>query len=115
MAALLVSINLEDGMPTVEQARERLKRELQAAKAKGAKAVKLVHGYGSTGEGGALRVSIRASLVKRRKEGVVKAVLFGEKWDIFDPLAQALLDACPELRRDRDLCNCNPGISIVLL
>jgi len=42
-------------------------------------AVKVIHGYGSSGVGGALRQGIRKSLISRRKEGSVKAVVFGEK------------------------------------
>ena len=57
----------------------------------------------------------RKSLISRRKEGSVQAVVFGEKWSIFDSVAQSMLERCPELSKDRDLCNYNPGISVVLL
>jgi hypothetical protein len=58
---------------------------------------------------------IRASLAKRKKEGLVQEVVFGENWDIFDPRTRKLLENCPELGNDRDLCRSNPGVSIVLL
>ena len=54
MAASLMTINLEEGMPTVAQAQTRLIGELGRSRAAGAKAVKLIHGYGSTGVGGKL-------------------------------------------------------------
>jgi hypothetical protein len=38
-----------------------------------------------------------------------------ENWTVFDPIARAILDACPELSKDRDLCNSNPGICLVVL
>ena len=47
MAASMVTINLEQGMPTLEQAKQRLVAELGRARGTGAKAVKLIHGYGS--------------------------------------------------------------------
>ena len=49
-------VNLEDGMPTVEEARLRMNYELQNARREGCAAVKLIHGYGSSGAGGALRI-----------------------------------------------------------
>ena len=59
MAASILTINLEQGMPTVEQAKQRLIAELGRARASGTKAVKLIHGYGSSGVGGKLRIGIR--------------------------------------------------------
>lgn len=111
----VMTINLEADMPTVDQARRRLVGELHQSRIAGVKVVKLIHGYGSTGVGGALRQGIRKSLALRRKEGLVADVVFGEKWDIFDATTQKVLAALPELRRDRDLQQGNPGITIVLL
>lgn len=48
----IITLNIKSDMPTVEEARKRLLTELQRAKAKGAKAMKLIHGYGSSGVGG---------------------------------------------------------------
>jgi hypothetical protein len=45
----------------------------------------------------------------------VRAVVFGEKWSIFDPVTRFVLEQCPELGRDKDLFHPNPGISVVLL
>ena len=115
MAESVVTINLEIGHPTVEEARQVLKAELEKCRNRKVTAVKVIHGYGSSGVGGALRQGIRKSLISRRKEGSVRAVVFGEKWSIFDSVARLMLEQCPELSKDRDLCNYNPGISVVLL
>src|ERR1039458_757693 len=115
MAESMVTINLEIGHPTVEEARQMLKAELEKCRDRKVIAVKVIHGYGSSGVGGALRQGIRKSLINRRKEGSVRAVVFGEKWSIFDSVARSMLEQCPELGKDKDLCNSNPGISIVLL
>jgi hypothetical protein len=108
-------VNLEKGMPTADQARRKLIDEIETAKRVGAKAIKIIHGYGSTGVGGKLQTAIRSSLVKHRNKGLIKACIFGEKWDIFDPMTTLVLDSCDELRNDKDLQNCNEGITIVLL
>lgn len=47
----VIRSNLEAGLPTVEQALERLERDLREARACGAKLVRIIHGYGSSGRG----------------------------------------------------------------
>jgi len=106
--------NIEASMPTVEEARQLLLLELKQAKQNGVKAMKIIHGYGSTGKGGALRDGLRSSLIRRRKEGVITRCIFGEKWNIFEDDTRAAIDLCPELKSDRDLNRSNPGITIVL-
>src|SRR5260370_33085067 len=73
--ALIKIINLEQGMPTVEQARLRMEHEVQVARQSGYRAVKLVHGYGAGGGGGALRGGLRKELrlgaQKRRLPGMI--------------------------------------------
>jgi len=115
MTESVVTVDLEAGYPTVEEARQLLRAELEKCQKQKVVVVKIIHGYGSSGVGGALRQGIRKSLISRRKEKVVRAVVFGEKWSIFDPVARLMLDECPSLSQDRDLFNYNPGISIVLL
>src|ERR1019366_433594 len=34
--------------------------------------------------------------------GSVRAVVFGEKWSIFDSVARSMLERCPELSKDKD-------------
>ncbi|HWR36589.1 MAG TPA: Smr/MutS family protein [Clostridia bacterium] len=108
-------VNLEEGLPTVEQARTLLFRELQQARRNGIEALKLVHGYGSKGVGGAIRVAIQGSLAARVREGQLRAFIAGEDFRISDETTWALLRKYPELKQDRDLGRGNKGISIVLL
>jgi hypothetical protein len=111
----VVTLNIKSDMPTVDEARRRLLAELRRAKAKGVKAMKLIHGYGSTGVGGKLRDALRSSLSRRRKEGLIQSWVAGEKWDPFEPAAREMLDACPELARDSDVGQGNPGVTIILI
>jgi hypothetical protein len=109
------TVNLEQGKPTVEQARARLKDALAAAKRERIAVLKLIHGYGSSGAGGALRGAIRDSLRHRRKEGLIRAAIYGENWSIFDPRTQQVLEEHPACKRDSDLDQFNEGVTIVLL
>jgi len=109
------TLNIEAGMPTVEEARQILLAELKQAKQSGVAAVKIIHGYGSTGKGGALRGALRTSLLRRKKEGLVTRVIFGEKWSVFEDDARYAIEHCPDLRGDRDLNRSNEGITIAVL
>lgn len=102
-------------MPTVEEARARLKSEIEQAGRSGVVALKIIHGYGASGVGGSLRHAVRRSLRKRVKEGRIRCFVAGEAWDIFEETTRQILDACPELGRDADLRNHNEGITVVLL
>jgi Smr domain len=108
-------INIEAGFPTIDEARQQLLAELRQAKQSGVVAVKIIHGYGSSGKGGALRGALRTSLLRRKKEGLVSRVVFGEKWSIFEEDARYAIERCPELRSDRDLNRSNEGITIAVL
>lgn len=115
MATKMIVINLEQGMPTVDQANHRLIGELIRARAQGAKAVKIIHGYGSSGVGGKLRLGVRSALASQKRLGKVKDFVAGESWSIFDEAARRVLDLYPDLNRDKDFERGNAGITIVLL
>jgi len=115
MATKVAIINLELGMPSVEQATHRLAGELIRARAQGAKVAKIIHGYGSSGVGGKLRVGIRAALADRKRRGEIKEAVAGEDWSVFGEGARRILDVYPDLSRDRDFGRENAGITIVLL
>jgi hypothetical protein len=108
-------VNLEAGMPTGDEALKRLSEAIDAAKKDGVRALKVIHGYGSSGVGGVLRNRVQKSLVNRRNQGKIRACVFGDKWNSFEEAARQVLDQCPDLRRDSDLNRGNEGISIVLL
>lgn len=108
-------INLEEGMPRVDEARLRMEHELHRYREQGSKAVKLVHGYGSSGVGGALRSELQKELRRMVAEGSVRAFIAGEDWRVSDPATWELLKRYPEWKQDSDLGRGNKGISIVVL
>jgi hypothetical protein len=108
-------INLEDGMPKVEEARLRMQRELQVARQQGYPAVKLIHGYGSSGVGGSLRLELQKELQRMAGAGSLRLFIAGEDWRISDEKTWELLKRFPEWKQDPDLGKSNKGISIVVL
>ncbi len=115
MSKLVKIVNLEAGLPTVEEARERLQREIFAARRQGITLLKLVHGYGSSGVGGDLRFSLQATLRQMAERKEIGDCIFGENWRTSDDRSWALLKRFPELKSDRDLGRANRGITIVWL
>jgi len=107
-------VDLEKGMPTVEQARLRMQYELQLARKDGYEAVKLIHGYGSSGAGGALRTELQKELHRAMQSGAIQAFIAGENWRISDSSTWKLLKEFPEWRKDADLGGKNKGISVVI-
>jgi DNA-nicking Smr family endonuclease len=108
-------INLEDGMPQVEEARLRMQHELHVARKQGYTAVKLIHGYGSSGAGGVLRIELQKELARLAGAGKIHAFIAGENWRVSDEATWPLLQRYPEWKQDQDLGKSNKGISIVLL
>ncbi len=113
MKSRVAELRIKDGMPTADEARRRLVAELEVARQRGIRVLKLIHGYGSHGIGGKLRRALRASLEQHRAAGAVGRVVAGEAWSIFDETSRSLLESYPELRNDPDVERGNAGITFV--
>lgn len=111
----ILTVNLETGMPTVDTAKTRMNAALRSAKAQHMTALKLIHGYGSSGKGGRIRTSVRRELAIMKQAGKIKEVVPGEEFSPFEEHARRALVMCPELSRDRDYTRCNQGITVVIL
>jgi hypothetical protein len=112
---LIRVLNLEEGMPTVEQARLRMEHALYQARRAGDQAVKLIHGYGSSGAGGVLRVELQKTLRQAMLDRSIRTFIAGEDWRISNEATWELLKRFPEWKQDSDLGRNNRGISIVIV
>lgn len=107
------TVNIEEGLPDVDAAMRILEYGFASAAALGERVVKIIHGYGSTGRGGG---KLRAAARRWGKEDVrVGVVVKGEDFSIFDASSRYLLEKCPELAKDPDLGNANPGITLFFI
>ena len=111
----VVIANLENGMPTVEQALERFRRRLSEASASGAKVLKVIHGYGSTGRGGKIRDAVRRELGRMLARGEVAAVVHGEEYSSATLAGRDLLSRFKELKATERPDSSNHGITLVEL
>ncbi len=115
MSVNLKILNLEDGMPSIPQARARLASEMRAARASGVQLLKIIHGYGSSGIGGDLRIALQATLRQMQQRSEISECIFGENWRKSDERTWALMKKFPALKDDHDLGRGNRGITIVVL
>ena len=107
------TINLEAGMPTSLDAMNTLNNRIYAERASGAACVKIIHGYGSSGRGGAIRKACRQKLLEYRRRGMIKSFVFGEKFGPFAEEGRSAAATHPEIRSDIDWGRENPGVTIV--
>jgi len=115
MGGLLREVNIKAGMPTVDDAIRRITYNIKTAGPLGVSAIKLIHGYGSTGKGGGIRVESRKYLDRQKARGQIKGYIIGEDFSIFDEATRSAFLVCDELRRDSDLERHNNGVTIVIL
>lgn len=111
---MIWEVNLELGRPSADEALRRLEHELAAKRHLRAKAMKIIHGYGSSGKGGRIRTASRKYLRAAQEQGRIYAVLPGEQLTIFDEEARRLMARCPALRDDCDRERYNCGVTFVI-
>lgn len=77
--------------------------------------VKVIHGYGSTGAGGDIRIAVQKQLAELVEAGHIRGSIFGENWSKSDERTWRLMKSQPEVKSDPHLGRGNRGITIVLL
>jgi hypothetical protein len=112
---MLRTYNVEDGRPSLDEARRLVLEQLKRARREGVRALKVIHGYGSSGKGGALCIGLRRSFRLRKQEGVIRDYVAGEDFSVFNDVTLAMLEAVPALRGDPDLNATNEGVTVLWL
>ena len=113
--AIIKTVNLKSDMPQVHEALQRMERELALARQEKTKLLKLIHGYGSSGPGGDIRIAVQKRLVEMSQSAQIRGCIFGENWSKSDEVCWKLLQSHSDLKSDSDLGRGNRGITIVLL
>lgn len=114
MAGTVKEVNIKSDMPTADAAVRRITYNLNNSKLLGTKVLKIIHGYGSSGTGGKIRLEARRYLAEQKRKGFIKDFIPGEDFSIFDPSTRTAFQRCDDLRRDHDLDRHNNGITIVV-
>lgn len=111
----LRTLNLEEGWPAVEEALARLEQALRRARAEGVQLLKVIHGYGSTGSGGAIKRAVHRKLAAWKREGRISEFVPGEDWGVFHEGTRRILEEFGDPGPDPDLRSQNEGITIIFL
>ena len=104
-------INLEEGLPTVDEALSYLKSAVELCKKNKIGCLAVIHGYGSSGRGGAIRTKARQWLNAQARNGAVKTVINGEDCNVLNFKALELKGKYRELESYFRVCN--HGVTIV--
>ena len=115
LEVVIRTVNLKTDMPLVHEALQRLESELALARQQRCTVLKLIHGYGSTGAGGDIRIAVQKRLYEMAQNGQIRACIYGENWSKSNEEAWKLLQGHPDLKNDSDVGRANRGITIVLL
>jgi hypothetical protein len=108
-------VNLKHDLPGVEEALSRLDGEIAIARQQGSALLKIIHGYGSSGVGGDIRIALQARLREMSEAGQIRGCIFGENWSKSDEATWRLLQTFADLKQDSDLGRGNRGITLVVL
>jgi len=110
----LRTLNIEAGMPTVAEAMQRLRIQLDRARADGVRLVRVIHGWGSnTGGRGRIRAAARQWLQRQLEERRIRALVLGDHYTHTSPEGRDFQRRHPALRTSERTDRENPGICFV--
>ena len=115
MPSRLNEVNIKEDMPTASDAIKRVTFHISRSRALGYTAVKIIHGYGSSGKGGKIRTETRGYLQRQKDKNIIKDFIPGEQFSIFNEQTRRAFAVCDDLRHDSDLERSNNGITIIIL
>lgn len=108
-------VNLEAGRPFVEAALRKLALELANGRQQNLRVLTVIHGYGSSGKGGAIKVECRKVLEYLKGNGEINTFIAGEDFRQRSGPTRDLLRRFPFLADNVHLNKGNPGITLVVL
>ena len=108
----IVTVNLEEGRPFVEDALRQMNRRLYEARQNGTRVVRLIHGYGSSGTGGAIKQAVHVELEVALRLGTIKQFISGEDYQD-SKVGRHLRARFPELKECVRTDRGNRGITLV--
>jgi len=108
------SFDIKSDMPTALEAGKRLSNYIRIYTGN-EKVIKIVHGYGSSGVGGAIKQMVHSSLKKKTASGEIKAYIPGEAFSKMMGFDEVIQTYTHLLKSDSDFKKGNDGITYVIL
>jgi hypothetical protein len=111
----LITIDIKSDRQTVAEAIAQFLIEVEAYKQGGYKVMKVIHGYGSHGVGGAIKVEFLKKCEELKRRKIIEDYTCCDKWVDKNVVKKIATNYCPDLIADGELRLLNPGCSIVIL
>ncbi len=111
----VITIDIKSEKQTVTEALAQFLIEVDACKKGGYKVLKVIHGYGSHGVGGAIKVAFLKKCEDLKHRGIIDCYVCCENWTEKNVVRKIATNYCPDLIADRELYLLNPGCTIVVL
>lgn len=108
-------VNIKKDNPNVDYALYLVDEEIRYSRAVGNQVVLIIHGYGSHGQGGAIKSGIKSYLPMLKKQGIIKEYVFGENWGDLNETKLKIERIAPELILNENLYLINSGVSVILI
>ena len=111
----LITIDIKSEKQTVSEAIAQFLIEVDSYKKGGYKVMKVIHGYGSHGVGGAIRDAFLKKCQDLKNRGVIEDFTCCNNWTNKNVVKKMAINYCADLLADSELVFLNPGCSIVIL
>ena len=111
----LITIDIKSEKQTVAEAIAQFLVEVDAYKKGGFKVMKVIHGYGSHGVGGAIRQAFLKKCQDLKNRQIIEDFTCCDKWTDKNVVKKIAINYCPDLMADAELYHLNNGCSIVIL
>jgi hypothetical protein len=112
----IFTLNLEEKLPTVDQALEKFDSTLEELSLTAIRVVKVIHGYGSKGKGGSIKEAIHQELIYQKRSHIIDSYIAGEDLVPTKTSHQDFFKRHPTLKNmlTKDIFG-NPGITLIIL
>ncbi len=111
----LITIDIKSEKQTVKVAIAQFLVEVEAYKKGGFKVMKVIHGYGSHGVGGAIKQEFLKKCQDLKNRKVIEDFTCCDKWTDKNVVKKIAINYCPDLLADSELYHLNPGCTIIIL
>ena len=111
----LITLDIKSEKQTVAEAIAQFLVEVDAYKKGGFNVMKVIHGYGSHGVGGAIRQAFLKKCQDLKNRGKIEDFTCCDKWTDKNTVKKIAINYCPDLLADSELYHINAGCSIVIL
>ena len=106
-------INIKKDMPNSEYAIFLMEKEIDIQRTMGENVLLVIHGYGSSGEGGLIKREVKRDIERLKHFNKILDFIEGERCGETNETYRLMCSKFPELLISKDLGNLNSGVTII--